>query len=60
MKIGEVTWCSKLEDCTIYNQHCAECRDSGTFNPLYKTVRDWVLEDWNARDQIAASAPVNY
>lgn len=57
---GEVTWCSKLEDCAKYNEYCQQCRDSGTFNPLYKTVRDWVLEDWNARDQIAASMPVNY
>lgn len=57
---GEVTWCSKLEDCSAYTAHVEECRKNNTFNPLYKTVRDWVLEDWNAREAVAAYVAVGY
>jgi len=57
---GEVTWCSTLGDCTPYQQHVEQCRIEGNFNPLYRTVRDWVQGDWDARDAQLAKAPVPY
>lgn len=54
---GMVTWCSSLEECTPYVNYRKQCLENHTFNPLYKTVRDWVLEDWYAREQEQARTP---
>jgi len=45
---GKVTFSDSLQNCDNYQNYV----NAGEFCPLYKTVRDWIQEDWDAREAL--------